>query len=100
MRDINRGPAGFMHPPYAQQGHSNRHHPNQPLQVPSFGPTFMGPVPPTGFRFYGPHRFNPNLRHRNLPHLRVLPEDVTFFYPPCHFSSRFLDKFCGHELCF
>ncbi|KAI3457406.1 hypothetical protein Pfo_014069 [Paulownia fortunei] len=49
------------------------------------GPRFLAPVPPTGFRLYRPHRreiiLDPNARHRNLPHLRVLPEDVSFFFP-------------------
>ncbi|KAL2472698.1 RING/U-box superfamily protein [Forsythia ovata] len=43
------------------------------------GPTFLAPVPPTGFRLYRPHRrevaLDSNTRHRNLPHLRFLPED-------------------------
>ncbi|KAK6157349.1 hypothetical protein DH2020_011597 [Rehmannia glutinosa] len=43
------------------------------------GPTFLAPVPPTGFRLYRPHRreiiLDANSRNRNLPHLRVLPED-------------------------
>lgn len=97
-----------MHPPYAQ-GQPNHHHATQPLQVvtvsrPSqvatssrntgtnptidvvdVGPTFLAPAPPTGFRLYQPQRrqivIDPNIRLRNLPHLRVLPEDVTFFIP-------------------
>lgn len=112
---INRSAAGFLHPPFAQ-GHSNHHHPTQPMQVVSVnhpsqvatssrriptisssntginpfqdaadsGPTFLAPVPPTGFRLYRPHRreiiLDANARYRNLPHLRVLPEDVTFFF--------------------
>ncbi|CAA3020929.1 probable E3 ubiquitin- ligase HIP1 [Olea europaea subsp. europaea] len=43
------------------------------------GPTFLAPVPPTGFRLHQPHRrevmLDLNTRHRNLPHLRLLPED-------------------------
>lgn len=43
------------------------------------GPRYMGPVPPTGFRLYRPHRreVTPemNTRHHNLPNLRLLPED-------------------------
>ncbi|XP_022753306.1 probable E3 ubiquitin-protein ligase ZFP1 [Durio zibethinus] len=40
----------------------------------------MGPVPPTGFRIYHSGResgaaHETTLRHRNLPHLRVLPPD-------------------------
>lgn len=110
IRAINRGPAGFMHPLYAQ-GHPNHHHPTHPLQVVSVnhpsqvatssrriptnsssntginptldvvdaGPMILDPVPPTGFRLCRPHRreivLDPNIGHRNLPHLRVLPED-------------------------
>ncbi|KAG6395561.1 hypothetical protein SASPL_141680 [Salvia splendens] len=104
LRAINRAPAGFMHPPYAP-GHPSQHHPTLPLQlltvnrpsnriptnsslntginptldVADVGPTFLAPVPPTGFRLYRPHRreiiIDPSIRHRNLPHLRVLPED-------------------------
>lgn len=48
------------------------------------GPTFLAPVPPTGFRLHQPHRrevmLDLNTRHRNLPHLRLLPEDVKFFW--------------------
>lgn len=128
LRAINRAPAGFMHPPYAP-GHPSQHHPTQPLQlltvnrpsnriptnsslntginptldVADVGPTFLAPVPPTGFRLYRPHRreiiIDPSIRHRNLPHLRVLPEDVTFLYPPSDFSSRFQDIHVGHKLC-
>lgn len=47
------------------------------------GPRYMGPVPPTGFRLYRPHRRDVapemNARHRAVPHLRVLPEDVKLF---------------------
>ncbi|XP_011098261.1 probable E3 ubiquitin-protein ligase HIP1 [Sesamum indicum] len=42
-------------------------------------PTFLAPVPPTGFRLYQPHRrdiiLDSSARHQTLPHLRVLPED-------------------------
>lgn len=48
------------------------------------GPRYMGPVPPTGFQVYRPrHReVTPemNIRHSNLPHLRLLPEDVNFVF--------------------
>ncbi|XP_057766482.1 probable E3 ubiquitin-protein ligase ZFP1 [Salvia miltiorrhiza] len=110
LRAINRGPAGFMHPLYAQ-GPLNHPRPTQPLQVvtvnrPSqvatsshriptssssnmginatldvvdVGPTFLAHVPPSGFRLYRPHGrenvIDPNIRYRNLPNLRVLPED-------------------------
>lgn len=47
------------------------------------GPRYMGPVPPSSFRLYRPHRreVTPDLstRIRNSPHLRVLPEDVKIF---------------------
>ncbi|KAK6134538.1 hypothetical protein DH2020_031708 [Rehmannia glutinosa] len=53
--------------------------PNLPYDVVDDGPTFLAPVPPTGFRLYRPHRreiiLDANSRNRNLPHLRVLPED-------------------------
>lgn len=43
------------------------------------GPRFVGPTPPTGLRIHRPHRrevmLDSTLRHRSLPHLRVLPED-------------------------
>ncbi|KAL3821229.1 hypothetical protein ACJIZ3_007134 [Penstemon smallii] len=95
------GVHGFMHPPIPQ-GHPYPHHPMQggvrgynghlPSQVATsshrvppvhdvvdVGPTFLAPVPPTGFQLYRPHRreigLDLNGRHRNLPHLRVLPED-------------------------
>ncbi|KAF3669652.1 hypothetical protein FXO37_08917, partial [Capsicum annuum] len=42
------------------------------------GPRYM-PSLPTGFRFYRPHQratvLERNTRHRNLPNMRVLPED-------------------------
>lgn len=45
------------------------------------GPRYM-PSLPTGFRFYRPHQratvLERNTRHRNLPNMRVLPEDVNF----------------------
>ena len=45
------------------------------------GHRHLGPVPPTGFRIYHSRREGgavpeTTLRHRNLPHLRVLPPDV------------------------
>lgn len=43
------------------------------------GNRLVGPSPPTGLRIYRPRRRDAMLeatsRHRNLPHLRVLPED-------------------------
>lgn len=47
------------------------------------GPRYMGPFPPTGFRIYRPHRrdfmLETNIaRNRNVPNMRVLPEDVIF----------------------
>ncbi|KAK3030261.1 hypothetical protein RJ639_039844 [Escallonia herrerae] len=43
------------------------------------GNRFVGPVPSTGLGIYRPHRrevmFEATPRQRNLPHLRVLPED-------------------------
>ncbi|KAM7503962.1 hypothetical protein LguiB_002866 [Lonicera macranthoides] len=43
------------------------------------GPRFVGPVPPNSLRIYRPPRrdmmLDANPRQRNLPHLRVLPED-------------------------
>ncbi|XWS28045.1 hypothetical protein CRYUN_Cryun25bG0032100 [Craigia yunnanensis] len=44
------------------------------------GRRHLGPVPPTGFRIYHSRRESgavpeTTLRHRNLPHLRVLPPD-------------------------
>lgn len=46
------------------------------------GRRHLGPVPPTGFRIYHSRRENgtvseTTLRHRNLPHLRVLAPDVS-----------------------
>lgn len=43
------------------------------------GPRHLGPLQPTGFRIYQPHRdgfvHDTTLRHHNLPHLRVMPTD-------------------------
>ncbi|KAL6999581.1 RING-type E3 ubiquitin transferase [Sarracenia purpurea var. burkii] len=43
------------------------------------GPRYVGPVPPTGLRIYRPHQRalipEATVRHRDLPHLRVLPAD-------------------------
>lgn len=43
------------------------------------GSSFVGPIPPVSFRSYRPHRREIMLdaRHQALPHMRVLPEDVT-----------------------
>ncbi|KAI3466076.1 hypothetical protein Pfo_022739 [Paulownia fortunei] len=42
-------------------------------------PTFIAPVPSTGFRLYRPQQreiiLDSSARHHTLPHLRVLPED-------------------------
>lgn len=45
------------------------------------GRRHLRPLPPTGFRIYRSRQEGgavpeTNLRHRNLPHLRVLPPDV------------------------
>lgn len=46
------------------------------------GPRFVGPVPLNSLRIYRPSRRDMMLdatpRQQNLPHLRVLPEDVIF----------------------
>ncbi|KAE8707825.1 hypothetical protein F3Y22_tig00110372pilonHSYRG00054 [Hibiscus syriacus] len=44
------------------------------------GRRHLGPMPPTGFRIYHSHRESgvvaeTSVRHRNLPHLRVIPPD-------------------------
>ncbi|KAL3508721.1 hypothetical protein ACH5RR_028122 [Cinchona calisaya] len=93
-----QGHPGVVHPPPPMQGvrgqtmnfsspvvtSSHRFSTNSttlsPFQgVVEAGPRYTSPVPPTGFRIYRPHRreVTPelNTRHRNLPHLRVLPED-------------------------
>lgn len=61
---------------------------NPTLDIVDAGPTFLAPVSPTGFRLYRPRLreivLDPNIRHRNLPHLRVLPEDVIFFFLMSH----------------
>ncbi|KAG8386373.1 hypothetical protein BUALT_Bualt03G0142100 [Buddleja alternifolia] len=62
------------------------------------GPTFLAPVPPTGFRVYRPHRreiiIDSNARHRNLPHLRVLPEDEVAILeiPGYHEAGNSIDQ--------
>ncbi|KAL7087600.1 hypothetical protein ACP275_13G076700 [Erythranthe tilingii] len=70
---VNRSAPNFITP--ISQG-AIRYNPNNPPQVAT---AFLGPVQPTGFRLYPSHRreitINPNGRYRNLPHLRVLPED-------------------------
>lgn len=97
---ISRSAPSFLGPPIAQ-GHRTPHmqgsigyngnHPSQVAassrRLPTFRdgadtwPTFLIPLQPTAFRFYRPHRreimIDPNARYRNLPHLRVLPEDVS-----------------------
>lgn len=51
-------------------------------------PTFLAPGPPLGFRLYQPQQreiiLDSSASHHPYPHLRVLPEDVTFLlpYPP------------------
>ena len=58
------------------------------------GRRHLRPVPPTGFRIYHSRRESgavpeTTLRHRNLPHLRVLPPDVItwFSFLLCYFCS-------------
>ena len=62
---------------------------NPPQNSLEMGHRHPGSVPPTGLRIYRHHRggFVPEatLRHRNLPHLRVLQADV-FSLLLCHFS--------------
>lgn len=77
---------------------------NPTLDVVDSGPTFLDPVSPTGFRLYRPHQreivLDPNIRHRNLPHLRVLPEDVIFFFLSLLPYLTFLDIYIAHKSCF
>lgn len=45
------------------------------------GPRYIAPFPPTGIRLYRPRRRDfmletNNTRHRNIPNVRVLPDDV------------------------
>ncbi|TYJ01666.1 hypothetical protein E1A91_A13G170000v1 [Gossypium mustelinum] len=60
---------------YASQSSMNLSHDGWEM-----GRRHLGPVPPSGFRLYHSHRESgivpeTTVRHRNLPHLRVLPPD-------------------------
>lgn len=95
----HQGPHNLPHPPPMQpiQGHNidfhsqlastSRRVPTNPAVNPyqngiEPGPRFVGPTQPTGIRVLRPHRrdlmVDATARHRAFPHLRVLPEDVTF----------------------
>lgn len=78
---------------------SRRHLPNNSSNITTnllqgaveAGPIYM-PSLPTGFGLYRPHQraivLERNTRHRNLPNMRVLPEDVNFLSVwPCPITS-------------
>lgn len=91
----HQGPHNLHHPPpppmppmqghnmdfHSQLASTSRRLPTNPFQngIES-GPRFVGPAPPTGLRVFRPNRRDMSVdaiaRHRNFPHLRVLPEDV------------------------
>lgn len=65
---------------------SHRHLPSSslnssinPFALVEAGPRYIRPFPPTGFRLYRPQRgefmHETNVRHHNLPNMRVFPED-------------------------
>ncbi|KAK6134658.1 hypothetical protein DH2020_031583 [Rehmannia glutinosa] len=62
------------------------------------GPTFLAPVPRQAFGLYQPHRreiiLDANSRNRNLPHLRVLPEDEVAMLeiPGYHVAGDSIDQ--------
>ncbi|CAI9773516.1 unnamed protein product [Fraxinus pennsylvanica] len=113
---IPRGPLNLNHHPQPPMQGARGYNINLPLQVGTSshrlttisslnsgispfqdaveaGPTFLAPVPPTGFRLYRPHRrevmLDSNTRHQNLPHLRLLPEDeVAMLEIPGYHEAR------------
>jgi E3 ubiquitin-protein ligase RNF38/44 len=82
-------------PSYRVSTNLSRSSLNPPQNSLEMGHRHPGSVPPTGFRIYHQHRGGvvpeATLRHRNLPHLRVLQADV-FSLLLCHFSVFFFCK--------
>ncbi|CAL5390743.1 unnamed protein product [Camellia sinensis] len=98
---FHQGHHNLHHPPHPMQGlrgqninfhsqvatsshrlstSSTSHTRMNPFQgVVEVGPRYVGPVPPTSPRIYQPHQRvlipEATMRHRNLPHLRILPAD-------------------------
>ncbi|KAL6529691.1 hypothetical protein OROGR_015314 [Orobanche gracilis] len=132
VSSINRG-AGFVHHPIAQshpnpptqglRGFQVNHLPQMamssrgipmirysnasvdPFQdVVDARPTFVAPVPPTGFQMYRPHGgeivLDPSEGHRPFPHLRVLPEDEVALLeiPGYHVSGESVDQHSNMRL--